>query len=400
MAAASTASATEGRSGAGNALAGFLLSGFLLALLGALLPAWGYHRDPPEFTTVGNYFLCLAIGIVASAGVGRRIMGRRGLSFLMVFACAVACAALAVLAAACPPASAWWRALGLAGLGFGAGLLNMALFYAVSRRYGSDAAGTVTRGGIWHGLGCLAATLLVACAFYLFNDPSVAALLALMAALPGVFALVYAKNSYAAALPGTQPTLRQALADFRSPGAVLFALLLFFQFGNEWSIAGWLPMFLMRRVGLSLKAALFTLSLYWLFLLVGRLGAIAILPRVRHGRLLTGSVLSALFGCMILYSTKTGFGAASGAFFVGAGYASVYPLVAEAIGRRFPYYHPGFFNGIFSVALLGGLLAPATLGYAADAWGVGVVIGIPLLGTCMVMLLVLSIWLESKVTGR
>jgi fucose permease len=142
------------------------------------------------------------------------------------------------------------------------------------------------------------------------------------------------------------------------------------------------------------------LSLYWLFLMTGRLGAVAILPRVRHGRLLIGSVLSALFGCLILYSTKNWFGAANGAFFLGAGYASIYPLVAEAIGRRFPYYHPGFFNGIFSVALLGGLLAPATLGYAAEGLGVGVVILIPLLGTLVVMALLLSIWLESKVTGR
>ena len=76
------------------------------------------------------------------------------------------------------------------------------------------------------------------------------------------------------------------------------------------------------------------------------------------------------------------------------------PLVAEAIGRRFPYYHPGFFNGIFSLALVGGLIAPATLGYVATVLGVGVVIGIPLLGTFIVMLLILLIWLESKVTGR
>ena len=111
-------------------------------------------------------------------------------------------------------------------------------------------------------------------------------------------------------------------------------------------------------------------------------------------------MLAALFGCLILYSTNNWFGAANGAFFMGAGYASIYPLVAEAIGRRFPYYHPGFFNGIFSLALVGGLVAPATLGYAAEQFGVGVVIGIPLVGTFMVMALLLLIWLESKVTGR
>jgi fucose permease len=225
-------------------------------------------------------------------------------------------------------------------------------------------------------------------------------LLAFMAVVPAIFAAIYAKSSYPARSESAQPTLRQALKDFRSPGAVMFAALLFFQFGNEWSIAGWLPLFLIRRVGLSPEAALIILALYWLFLLTGRVGSVAILPRVRHRRLLLGSVLAALFGCLVLFQSKNAFGAASGAFFLGAGYASIYPLVAEAIGRRFPYYHPGFFNGIFSLALLGGLLAPASVGYAAAGMGVGVVIGIPLAGTCMVMALVSLIWLESKVTGR
>ncbi|MBZ5728281.1 MAG: hypothetical protein LAP87_25260 [Acidobacteriia bacterium] len=389
--------AAPGVSGGGRALAGFLLSGFLMALLGAILPAWGYHRDPPDFVAVGNYFLSLAVGIAAAAVLARRIMARRSLSFLLVFACALSCLSLAYLALVSPPFSSWWRVGGLLALGLGAGLLNVALFYAISRPYQSDAAATVNKGGIWYGLGCLLATVLVAGTFYAYTVPGI---LMFMAAVPGVFAAIYARSSYAAPAEGAHPTLRQALHDFRSLGAVMFALLLFFQFGNEWSLAGWMPLFLIRRVGLSPNAALFILSLYWLFLITGRLGSVAILRRVRHSRLLLGSVLAALFGCLILYSTNNAFGAATGAAFVGAGYASIYPLVAEAIGRRFPYYHPGFFNGIFSLALVGGLIAPATLGYVASSLGVGVVIGIPLAGTCLVMVLILLIWLESKVTGR
>ena len=166
------------------------------------------------------------------------------------------------------------------------------------------------------------------------------------------------------------------------------------------SIAGWLPLLLIRRVGLSPRRRSLDLALYWLALMAGRLGSVAILPRVRHGRLLFGSVAAALFGCVILYFTDNGFGAATGALFLGAGYASVFPLVSEAIGRRFPYYHPGFFNGIFSFALVGGLLAPATLGYAASRWGWEWWWEFRLTGTCMVMVLILLIWLESKVTGR
>jgi fucose permease len=393
---ASTTTATRAP-GSGSALAGFLVSGFLLALLGAILPAWGYHRDPPDFIAVGNYFLSLAIGIVVAARFARPIMLRRGLSFLLVFACALSCIALLYLAVVSPPLSDWWRVAGLLVLGAGAGLLNLALFHAISLSYQADAAGTVNKGGILYGLGCLAATLLVAGTFYAYTVPSI---LVFMALVPGFFAGVYAGKSWATPLPGTQTTMRQALQDFRSPGAVLFALLLFFQFGNEWSIAGWLPIFLIRRIGLSPSGSLTILALYWLFLITGRLVAAAILPRVHHGRLLLGSMLSAIFGCMMLYFTDNAFGASVGACFVGAGFASIYPLVAEIIGRRFPYYHPAFFNGIFSFALVGGLLAPATLGYAASIWGVGVVMGIPLMGTFLVMALMLLIWLEAKVTGR
>ncbi len=378
-------------------MAGFLLSGFLLALLGAILPAWNYHRDPPDFLTVGNYFLALAAGIVASTVASRRLVARHGLPFLLVFACSLSCVALAFLAMVSPPRSEWLRVAGLFGLGCGAGLLNLGLFHAVSQEYSSDAAQTVIRGGIWYGLGCLAATLLVAGSFYAYSVPTI---LLTMALVPAVFAALYARSNYRTPPPGAHPNLRQTLEDFRSPGAVLFALLLFFQFGNEWSLAGWLPLLLIRRVGLSPTAALFILAFYWLCLMLGRLGAVAILKRARHGRILMGSVLFALFGCLILFLTNNWFGAATGVFFLGAGYASIYPLVAEAIGRRFPYYHPGLFNGIFSLALFGGLLAPATLGYAAIGLGVGVVIGIPLLGTFMVMMLLLLIWLEAKVTGR
>jgi MFS transporter, FHS family, glucose/mannose:H+ symporter len=374
-----------------------MLTGFLMALLGAILPAWGYHRDPPEFVAVGNYFLSLALGIAVAAGFARRIIARRGLRFLLVSSCTLSCLALGFLAMVSPPASSWWRAVGLLALGTGAGLLNMALFYAISRTYQADAAGTVNKGGIWYGLGCLAATALVAGTFYAYTVPTI---LVLMALMPAIFGGIYIKSDYVAPPAGATPTLRQALDDFRSLGAVMFALLLFFQFGNEWSIAGWLPLFLIRRVGLSPISALMILMLYWTFLMAGRLGAVAVLPRLRHGRLLMGSGAAALFGCLILFYTNNWFGAATGVVLIGAGYASIYPLVAEAIGRRFPYYHPGFFNGIFSLALLGGLLAPATLGYAASSQGVGVVIGIPLLGTFLVMILLLLIWLESKVTGR
>ncbi len=189
---------------------------------------------------------------------------------------------------------------------------------------------------------------------------------------------------------------RDTLNGLKSPVAVLLALLLFFQFGNEWSLAGWLPLLLTKRVGVSPASSLLLLTLFWLALAVGRIVAAALLARVPHGKLLGASVLAALFGCLVLAATDNRFGAVSGILLTGAGFASVYPLAVERIGGRFPAYHPGFFNGIFSFAITGGLLAPWSLGFFVERWGAGAVIAVPLLGTLMVSLLVVLLWAEAK----
>jgi fucose permease len=109
-----------------------------------------------------------------------------------------------------------------------------------------------------------------------------------------------------------------------------------------------------------------------------------------------GSVVAALFGCIILLSTDNRFGAVTGVLLVGGGFAPIYPLVAGKIAGRFPYYHPGFFNGIFSLALTGGMLAPWSLGFATDQFGIRVAMVLPLVGTLAVFTLLMLIWAEAK----
>lgn len=378
-----------------RALAGLCLSGLLASLLGAILPAWGYHLEF-EFSTAGYYFLAVAVGVTASVELSRRLLPRRGIAFVLTLACSLACAALAFLAFTPPPDPALWRMGILVAVGMALGLLNSAIFQAISTIYRHDPAATLNLGGVVFGLGCLLITLLVAGTF---NAYSVTVILALVALVPGSFAVLYAKTGFPDLPAPRQPTWKEAIADFRSRGAVLLALLLFFQFGNEWSIAGWLPIFLIHRLGVSPQAALKLLATYWMALLLGRIAAIGVLRRIAHARLLTGSAAAAMLGCMLLLSTNNQFGAVTGILLVGGGFAPIYPLVAEKIGHRFTYYHPGMFNGIFSVAMVGAMIPAWFLGYLANLWGVGVVMLLPMLGTCMVFVLVLLIWLESKIGG-
>jgi MFS transporter, FHS family, glucose/mannose:H+ symporter len=378
-----------------RALAGLCLSGLLAALLGAILPAWGYHLRF-EFATIGHYFLSVAVGVLFAVEVSRRLLPRKGVAFVLILACWLASGALLVLAFAPPPFPPLWRMGTLIAVGMALGLLNSAIFQSISSIYQHDPASTLNLGGIVFGSGCLLITLLVAGTF---NAYSVTVILAIVALAPASFAVLYAKTAFPRSVIPPQPSWKQALRDFRSLGAVSLALLLFFQFGNEWSIAGWLPIFLIHRLGVSPGAALNFLALYWFALLLGRIGALAILRRVSHGRVLMGSAASAMFGCILLFSTNNQFGATTGILLVGGGFATIYPLVAEKIGHRFTYYHPGFFNGIFSFAMVGAMLAPWLLGYLAAIWGVGVVMVAPMIGTVMVFALVLLIWLEAKIGG-
>jgi fucose permease len=366
-----------------------------MSLPGALLPAWGYHlRD--EFSIVGHYFLAMALGILASTKGSGILTARRTPRDIVIAGGVLACLALLALAVLAPPAAWWTRAIGVAFIGFSAGILNSAAFQSLSTVYEQDPAATVNLAGVLFGLGCLTTALFVSGTFYVYTVGSILVLLAL---IPAFAAGLYRRTEFAFPIAHTDQTWREIWQDVKSPGAVMFSLLLFFQNGNEWSVAGWLAIFLVHRIGVNPATSLLMLAAYWLALLLGRIGAQALLPRVGHGKLLAASSLAAMLGSLILITTNNRFGAWSGILMLGTGFAMIYPLAVEKIGHRFPNYHPGFFNGIFSFGMVGGLLAPWTLGFIAHAWGIQVVMMLPLVGTVMVFLLVLLLWIENRLTA-
>ena len=378
-----------------KALAGFFLSGLLFAFPGAILPAWGYHVRP-HYVTIGNYFLALNLGLIASVPLAGWIGRTRGTGCVLLLACGIAFASLTALSFTAPPVAESWRLIGLFGLGLSAGVLNTGILHAISPAYRLEPAATINLAGSFFGLGSAVAALAVAGTF---NVYTVSSILFFIAIAPALFALSFSRTRFPSDPMSSRRSFQEVAREFTLPSAIVFSLLLFFQFGNEWAIAGWLPLFLILRLGLNPALALVILAGYWLALTLGRLIAQSILLHVHHLKILLASVLASMLGCTILTFTDNLFGAIAGTLLVGFGFAPIYPLVVEKIGTRFPHYHPGFFNGVFSVALTGGMLAPATLGYASELFGIQVVMVLPLIGSCIVVLLVMLIWLESKLVS-
>ena len=377
-------------------VAGFLLLGVLIGLLGSLVIAWQYHIDTdPQL--IGLHFLSLNAGYVLAVGLAKRLLHRISIRALALTACGIGFTSLLALSFLVPPVAPVWRMAGLGFVGSAGGILATALLYLLAPDFAAAPAAMANLTGVLFGWGCLVATLIVSITYF---AGSVQIETGLLAIIPLIYLVRFATNKLPAARQPVkarddEARRRDTLRDVRSIAGGLFALLLFFQFGNEWAIAGWLPLFLIRRLGVNPVWAIFALAGYFLALMIGRVVARPLLASVNHKRLLLASVILAMLGYLLLSFTNSMVGAWVAVLVIGAGFAPIYPLVTESLDDRFSY-HPGFYNGIFSIAITGAMCAPWLLGYVDGALGIRYVMLLPALGSVAVLILALLIMLEAR----
>lgn len=374
-----------------SAMGGFSLLGGLVALLGAVMPGWVYYLRV-DLVMAGNYFCAFNLGIFAAAMVSRSLLSGFGLRRLLGAACLSSGASLMLLGALFAPTAV---VLPLITLGFSTGMLTAGVSWVLSDTLSAERAATMlSLGGFCFGAGAVSLTLLVRA----LDLPPPNTLL-LLASLPLALGVIYWRQSSLAEPAFEAAPLKLSWKATGSPVAVLLALALFFQSASEWAVGGWLAMYWIRRLGVSIETALAGMAVYWAVLTLAKL----LSPRLNWGatpfRLLAASTAAALFGCLLLLATQRVSGAVAGVLFLGAGLGVVYPLTLGQIGERFPYFHPGFFNGLFSLALVGGMLAPWVVGHLADAWVIQWAVWTPALGILMVFLLQSALLLEAR-AGR
>lgn len=374
-------------------LAALSVPGFLLAMPGGLLPLWGYHIRP-AFFIAALYFLALGAGLIAGAWGALRLRRKYGDARLLTSGGFCGALALLLLSLAMPPAAVWYQCLALVASGAAAAQINTGVFGLVEAAWERNPASVTMAGGAFFSAGSAAAAWILA---ECIDTQNATRVLAITALLPGAAAVAWARLPLPSAASELPPLGKPD--DLRTVMAFLFALLLFFQFACEWSIAGWLPVYLVDRMGMSPAGAVQALFLYWLALMLGRTAASTLLPHVRHGRMLLFSAFCAVFGNAALFGSGTRVGVVVGILFVGAGFSVIYPLATERIAARFRSYHAGHFNGVFTFALTGGVMAPFVLGNAVAVWGLAIVPWVEIAGSCLVFGMILLLWLGRKVSG-
>ncbi|MGH9755511.1 MAG: MFS transporter, partial [Blastocatellia bacterium] len=180
---------------------------------------------------------------------------------------------------------------------------------------------------------------------------------------------------------------RELLAVLRNPLLYLFALLLFFQSGNELALGGWLSTYLAERFGVDAGQAAFALAGYWAAIMAGRAICGALSHRIKAESLVRASALLALAAVAGLQFAPSRAAAVGAVILIGLGLAAIFPTTLAQAGETFAQFSGTAFSVIFVVALSGGMTAPWLVGKIAQTHSIEAGFGVVIFNCAMIFLL-------------
>ncbi len=342
---------------------GILVFGIAMAALGSLLPSL-MQRFGLAPGDAASLFPLLTLGLLAGSVVFGPIVDRYGYKLLLAICLGMILAGIEGLAAAgsVPVAGA-----SLALIGFGGGAVNgatSALVADVSEEGARGAALSLM--GVFFGLGALGMPFALGTLLRYFSYAPVTAAIGAAIAPPLVYVLAirFPPPKQAQGFP-----LRSGLRLLRDPVLLLFGLALFFESGQETTVAGWTAAYVQGALAVPPDRALFFLSLYWLGMTVGRISLASVGRRVAPERALYVAVILALTGALHFALARSPLGAGIDCFLLGFGFAAVFPLIFGFAGDRYPALSGTAFGMLLVIALVGGMIEPWLTGVLAGAVG-------------------------------
>jgi len=338
------------------------LFGIVMALLGAVLPVIS-ARLQIGMAQAGDLFFAMNLSmLLASVSVGT-LTDRYGLKFALAGGPLLVLAALAGLAFA---AGMRDLVLSMAALGFGGGALNVGANTLVAdledEPMRKNAA--LNRLGIYFGFGALLLPLQMAA---LLESLGLAGILAIACALCAASALYTSLQCF------PQPKHREhtpagELARLAATPLVLaFGLLLFFQSGNEFTVAGYLSTFLVRETGATVSSASYALSVYWASIMLARVCLGRLLLKVDGHTAILVCAGAAAAGAWWTSSASSLWNGIPAIVLLGMGLAGVFPTALGLAGSEFKQRSGTVFGILFTMALAGGMTIPWLAGRLSEA---------------------------------
>ena len=179
-------------------------------------------------------------------------------------------------------------------------------------------------------------------------------------------------------------------------GYVLAMVLgLFIYCGVEICMSAHIPILLREKFMISVEklGLLISWSLFYLPILTGRFLGSLIMSRIAPKRLLLITVLLALMGVILIFSSSFTI-TLVGIFMVGFGFANIFPLIFSITIEHLPE-HTNELSGLMVSAIAGGAFLPPVMGMVADGTSIQTAFLVPVL--CILYLLFVAILNNRKI---
>jgi MFS transporter, FHS family, glucose/mannose:H+ symporter len=377
-----------------SACAGILVFGIVFAVLGTV---FGLADTRALFginlAQQGTLFLLLYLGVFLASLIVGPLIDHLGHKVNLLVSSAIVSGAMLGFAFAHSFVAASFASV---LLGLGGGGLNTCTNSLVSDLYGAQRGPMLNLLGIFFGVGALFVPLLAAS---IQGHLTITQLFVFCAVLAAILSLAYAVISFPPSRSGRGFSLAETLGVARYGGILPLAFILLFESGNEASVGGWTSTYV-NSAGFSPRAATLALAAYWGSLMAGRILAARMLRAIGKSQLVVASALLSLIGCgVLLTSNLLGF-LALGAVLIGLSYGPVFPTTLAIAGDRYPKQAGTVFGLLFSVALIGGMLLPWTVGQVSQELGVHMGMVVPGIGAIGITALSAIVMLRERQTRK
>lgn len=325
----------------------------------------------------GRLFTAQFLGALAGALLAARLALRIGTR--LAIASGFALAAAGVTGAAISRWPVGLLTVGLWGLGLGIILPSVNLLVAQLHPGRREAAVNLVNFA-W-GVGAVAAPPVIAAVLRL------AGFQPLLLGFAGLLAAAAVSISrLEAVLPSVPKSLQVRRIGWRSSFLWLTGVFLFLYVGVENSLAGWIPSYGVRVLGLRNETMAVAQAGFWGTILSVRLLA-SLLLRGNGGPFLIVSGLTlGLAGMAILVVFGEKWALFTGALLAGAGLAAVFPTAVALFVERARSQATALAGVVFAMASLGGAIIPWAVGCASTYFGsLRLALAMPLVcGVCMI----------------
>jgi fucose permease len=371
---------------------GFVVFGAMVALPG-ILPAIGNIDLDADPRQTGSRFLVFELGFLLASGLSAPLLKKFGIRSFAVTGLSLAAAGLLPLPWLITPLPHWQQLLPVSTLGFATGLVSITSLFALKPWSSRSGATALLR---FSGLACLGCVFssLTAGVFHTLGWSRFSPLTVAAAALVCLDLCLTGREPLTV-VPGRRaPPLDTRFLHLRSIASSLLLCLLFVQLGSEWSVATWLPLFLMHRLGTAPAAAAFYLSFYFSALLFGRVAASRLTAKLTGRTLAISGMAVTLAGCLILSLSTSILGISLALITLAAGFAPPYLIVKNVLEESL-HLEPGFYRLILMVAVSGAMCSAWLLGHVLQFFGMRGLGLFPALGSVVVFTLELLLLFES-----